>query len=373
MTNSSGNITFVLVSDLTVNGTFEVSSPTDVGTATWQINNGSGTQRTIILNDDLTIAANGLITVGTGNEGSTSQHNLTTYADITNNGNVEFFDGTDPELQTTYGDPSGQHTNELQGNAVTVTFSGTTDNTLTCNNNTDFYRLVLDKGTGQQAVLTVNSSSTANFRLFGPSDLGFTGSAPNQTSQDALSIINGTLELSGSIDIPFLTLATGNNYFPIPQNGALWLNGANVIVNLTDDNTAHANSLGHRIMLSGLMRVTDGIFDAQHGGGIGSQDGGAYLQEGGTVTTWQFRPRSAGSGVFSFNMTGGTLNVGYTYATNGGYTNNAWSRFDLSSVNSTFQMSGGTLNVAKPTDAALFQSKSLRRIFYYSNSSATNQ
>src|SRR5690606_30390111 len=157
MTNNSGSITYTLVSNLTVNGNFEISSSTDGGTTTWQINDNSNTQRTITLLGDLTVASNGRITVGTGNEGSANQHNLAMHGNITNDGIIKFYDPLDPELdEDDYGltyPVAGVdlHRNELQGNAVTVTFSGNANKIVTCNKTTDFYRFVVDKGTGQQA------------------------------------------------------------------------------------------------------------------------------------------------------------------------------------------------------------------------------
>jgi len=355
--NSTGaNITYILVSNLTTNGTVTLTT-TGAGTVNWQINDGSNNNRTIVLNDDLIVDAGGRINVGTGNEISTTPHSLSLYGNITNSGIIKFYDATDTELpEAEYGvvypaSASDLHRNELQGNAVTVTCLGTVNKTITCNNTTDFYRLVLNKGNGQIAKLTVNSANTSYFRLFGPADIGSTsGAAPNQYSDNALSIINGIVELTGSINIPCLNLATGNAYFSIPQNGQLWLNGAGVSVTLSDNNPAHNITVGYRLMLSGTFRVSNGTFSSGVGGGIGSEDGGSYLQEGGTVNTWQFRPRAAGTGIFSFNMKGGTFNIGYGFALAGGYTNDDYNRFDLTSANSTFQMSGGTLNVAKPTN-----------------------
>ncbi len=351
MTNSSGSATFVLTSDLTVNGNFSISSVTDAGNTTWQINDASDVQRTITLYGNFTVAANGSITVGTGNEASTSQHNLTSYGNFTNNGTVKFFDETDTELQESeYSDTTtGTHTNELQGNAVTVTFSGTTDNTVTCNGTTDFYRFVLNKGTGQQAKLTVNSSNTANFRMFGPSDLGSTsGEADNEYSDNALSLINGTLELTGAINIPVLAVrnASGVNFFSIPQEASLWVNGDNVVVNIANNDTSNGDQ---RLMLNGTLRISAGTINGGDSKGIGSQDGGAFIIEGGTVNCWMFRPRAVGTGIFSFQQTGGVFNIGYGYGLGGGVDYTGYYRFDLPSPNSTFEMSGGTLNIAKPS------------------------
>lgn len=376
LTNSSASdIVFAQVGNLTVNGTFDLST-TGTGTVGWQINDVSNAQRTIILNGDLNVGAGGRISVGgsnandnLGNENTTTPHSLTMYGNFTNNGIVKFFfaDTELPEADygLTYPAPGQNiHRNELQGNAVTVTFSGVDSKTVTCNNKTDFYRLVLNKGTGQQAVLTINSSDVANFRLFGPADLPTDESlgAANShlyISANALSIINGTLQLTGNIDIPVLQIdGSTAGYFPIPRNGTLWLNGPNVTVQISDlTPDIFSGTKDGRILISGLLRVSQGTLKDGFSKGLGSQDGGSYLQEGGTVSCWQFRPRSVtGNPPFSFTQTGGTLNVGYGYATSGGKIDQFeedYARFDLRSPNSTFQMSGNAvLNVAKPTSNA---------------------
>jgi fibronectin-binding autotransporter adhesin len=363
-TNSTAsNITYVQRNNITVNGTFDLST-TGSGTVTWQINDASNTQRTIVLNDDLTVSAGGRIRVGTGNEDTPTPHNLTMYGNIINNGSIKFYDDTDTELsETDYGltyPTTGVdlHRNEIQGNAVTVTFAGTTNRTVTCNNTTDFYRLVLNKGTGQTNILTISSANTAYFRLFGPANIAVTesGNSWEFISANALSLINGTLELTGSIDIPVLTVNTsGTGYFPIPRNAALWLNGNDVTVQITDNSPAvYSSTKDGRILMSGLLRITAGTLNDGFSKGLGSQDGGTYFQEGGTVNCWQFRPRASGTGIFSFIQTGGTLNVGYGYALSGGKIDSFeedYMRFDLNSPNSTFQMSGtAVLNVAKPTN-----------------------
>jgi fibronectin-binding autotransporter adhesin len=348
LTATAGAPIFTLASNLTLNGTFDIT--TTGGTATWQINNGTANQRTITLSGNLTVGSGGRITVSTS--GTAAPHIMTIAgSNFTNSGIVKFFDTTDAQLEEADYTSGAVYTTALKGNAVNVTFTGATDNTVTCSGVTDFYRFIVNKGTGQQALLTVNSSATSNFRLFGPTNIGSGGGVPpNEYSDNSLSIINGTLQLTGSISIANLDMTAGNDYFSIPQNGALWLNGAGVTVNVTDNNPANAGVLTRRLMLSGMIRVTAGTLNGGISAGIGSEDGGAYFQEGGTVTCWQFRPRAAGTGIFSFNMTGGTLNVGYNNGLNGGYDNDDYSRFDLNTANSTFQMSGGVINVAKPTN-----------------------
>lgn len=65
------------------------------------------------------------------------------------------------------------------------------------------------------------------------------------------------------------------------------------------------------------------------------------------MTCWQFRPKQSGTDVFTFIQSGGTFNVGIggSSAVDGG----THARFDLFSSTSSFQMSGGTLNVYVPS------------------------
>jgi fibronectin-binding autotransporter adhesin len=358
LSNNTGSaITYTTANDLTVNSDFNISQTGGAGTVTWMINNATANRRILTLNGDLVVSASGRIRASSS--GLTNPHALELYGNLTNNGSIKFFDDTDVHLDADADYTGGSvYTRATKVNSVNVTFSGTSNQTVTCNNTTDFYRFIVDKGTGQQAVLTVNSSNTANFRLFGPANIATveSGGAANFVSSNALSIVNGTLELKGSINIPVLQINTSTTgYFPIPRNGALWLNSPNVTVQITDMTTdGFAGTKDGRILISGLLRITDGTLNDGFSKGLGSQDGGSYLQEGGTVNCWQFRPRSiAGDPPFSFTQSGGTLNVGYGYALSGGKIDQYeedYARFDLRSANSTFEMSGNAvLNVAKPT------------------------
>jgi hypothetical protein len=106
-------------------------------------------------------------------------------------------------------------------------------------------------------------------------------------------------------------------------------------------------------LLNGLLRVTAGTLNGGFSRGLGSLGGGSFWQEGGTVNAWQFRPKSTGTGIFSYKQTGGTFNVGYGFALSGGKIDQfevQYARFDLSNTNCSFEMSGSAiLNIAKPT------------------------
>lgn len=348
LTNStSSNITFTEAGDLTVNGNFTISA-SNTGTVTWQINDATNNQRTITIAGDLTISSNGQITAGTGNSGSTSQHSLTLSGNFTNNGIVKFFDPTDATYSIANWTSGAVYTSALRGNAVAFTFSGTSNNTVTCNNQTDFYRFIINKGTGQQATLSVTSTSTSNLRFFGPNNQGSSGVAPNSYSNNSISIRNGTLKLNGSINITSMTEGVGS--FPIPQNGALWMNSSNITIQVTSNSSAGGGN-ARMIIDYGLLRVTDGTLNMGYSRGLLGGQSGQFIIEGGTVNTWEFRTTNLGSGNnFSYNQSGGTVNVGTAGLS--GETIDGYARFSLPYTTSTFVMSGGSLNVGSPVNQA---------------------
>jgi fibronectin-binding autotransporter adhesin len=365
ITNSTGaNIIYELASNMMVNGTFDIST-SGAGTVTWQINNTANIQRTITLNGDLTVATGGRITAGTGNPANA--HNLTMYGNFTNNGIVRFFSPTSAPFTGNTNTSAAVLTAVLTGRAVNVTFSGTANQTVTCNNQTDFYRFIVNKGTTQQPMVTINSSAAGNMRLFGPADLSSVNSGDTDDqvgySSCALSIINGTLQLTGILNIPTLIekggFTAGQDFFKIPITGCLWLNSPDVNVTLTSNVTG--NNDDQRLMVNGLFRVSNGsTFHGGYSRGIGAGSGGTTLIEGPaatTVTVWQFRPLFSGTEIIAFTQTGGTFNVGYSYADSGGPIDNItaqYGRFDLGTANCSFTMTGGVMNIAKATDAGGF-------------------
>jgi len=347
---------------LTVNGTLTISA-TSTGTVTWQINGNTGAPypvtnpQIITIAGDVNVSSNGKIVAGTGHSGANTPHSLTLSGNFTNNGVVQFFDPT--QAPFTSANTSTTITNAaLQGNAVNVTFSGVNDNTVTCNGQTDFYRFIVNKGTGSQALLNVNSSNTANFRLFGPANLGSSGQAATDYSLNALSIINGTLELTGSISIPTLIEndtfvgATSTDNFSLPVTGELWLNGAGVTVTVTSNNNGNDDQ---RFNLEGILLITNGTMSLGYSKGLGSGTAGSVIVQGGTLNMSQFRPR-AGSATqaFSYLQTGGTVNVGTTGYNSTpaltGIDNTGYARFSIPTTGCTFQLAGtAILNIGQPT------------------------
>jgi hypothetical protein len=354
--STTTNATFITTSNLIINGSLDILQTGAGRTVTWQINDATAANRTMTIAGDLTVSAGGRIRVGTGNEGTaaTPQHSLTLSGNLNNNGSVKFYDDADTEYSQTNYNNGAVYNNPLQGNAVNVTFNGATNKIVTCNGETDFYRFILNKGTGQQALLSLTSSAATNMRLFGPANLS--GLTPG-SSNNALSIQNGTLELKGTLTIPILctngTGAAGSDYTIIPSSGGLWINSPNVNVTITNNSATNDDQ---RLLVNGLLRISNGTLTSGYGRGLGSGTGGTLLVEGGVVSTWQYRPLLGSTNV-SYIQTGGTVNVGTTgyngtAVTSGivDFATETYARFSIPAETSTFQMSNGTLNIGSPSN-----------------------
>jgi len=166
---SSGTVS--QVSDVTLNGNLDVKE------GVFRINDATPNRRLkLIINGNVTVDNTGSMAVGTGSTrtaagpipgitGSTggflnyyenNSHRIQVYGNFTNDGTVRFSNLTYPVYNQF----------PAQGFA-TVYFNGPADKTLTCNGQTDFYNLIVDKGVSQTFRLTVYSSAYNNFRLFG--------------------------------------------------------------------------------------------------------------------------------------------------------------------------------------------------------------
>lgn len=350
LTNSTNAaITFISGSDLTVNSDFNITQTGGSGTVTWQINNGAATRRTIVLSGNLTVSANARIRTSAGVP--TAAHRMSITGNIVNNGSIKLFDDTDAQLTDAAYTGGTIYNLALKNNAVELTVTGLSDNSFTLNGQTDFYRLIVNKGTGQQAMLTINSSNIANFRLFGPTNQNYSGAAPNYISDNALSLINGTLQLQGTITIPNLVINGGGGIgggWPIPQNAALWVNGDNINIQVT--NTTDTGDNGRQIYVFGLLRLTKGTMNLGFSRGLLGGGSGVFQMEGGTLNTWQIRTTYLGANNrFAYKQTGGSVNVGT--AGQVGPSFHEYPRFALPYQECTFEMSGGNLTVANPTNA----------------------
>jgi len=120
---------------------------------------------------------------------------------------------------------------------------GANDNTLDCNGITNFYNLIIDKGIDRTFKLTINSTDYEYFKLFGANNLEVDGGVTNNPNlRKSLWVRTGTLVLQGSLVIPSLSEGTaGNADYYIPFNGALIVDGVDVILQSTADNYQEIN------------------------------------------------------------------------------------------------------------------------------------
>ena len=169
-------------------------------------------------------------------EGATAYpvHTLSLYGNLTNNGSIRFTGLPSPDSTAYYTLTSTQFpatTGTIYGD-VQVFFYGATNNTVTCNGITDFFRIVVAKGTDKTYMVEVSSSNTSNFALYAPNNQGnsnFNGGTNGYgygVYYKALFIHNGTLKLDANINVPSLT--EGGQDFNIIPTAELWVNGATV-------------------------------------------------------------------------------------------------------------------------------------------------
>jgi len=350
-----------------INGDFTVTS------GVWQINDDAAT--TILdldVDNDVLVETNGQITVGTGNTiGSYSipgtmptsgnyhkiYHQFNIGGNLTNNGSIRMTNQTDPIYN--------QFTST---GAVTVTFDNAVDKTALLNGITDFYNLIVDKGTDKTYILTINSSNTNNFVLYGANNVGRNQSLPFSSSdpeiRKALWVYHGTLKLTGSINIPTLSEGTstspanGNGDYAIGASAGLWIAGSSVTVfstasdNSTSGNTQVRDGSGSSVTTGssnqamsvfGKFRISEGFFGTRNSAGFifwSAADAQVYI-EGGTTDVAQMRGANT-SGVASYIQTGGLLRARGNETEAGEYTG-SYPLFGLEGTDAVFQMSGGEI------------------------------
>jgi archaellum component FlaF (FlaF/FlaG flagellin family) len=318
--NTNASQTVTLLNNLNLNGNLLILQ------GTLQINDGTNTSAlTLKVTKDITVQANGGMTVGTAN----AIHRINASGDFKNYGSIDFSN-------------SAQYTAATTG-AINVNFTGNSDNDLVCNGTTTFYRLFLNKGTDRTYTLAVNANNVANFSLYGPisGSSGIEGSdGPAGWERLALVINTGTLKLESNINIPQLGAyrdGTGPNEFHIPSTAQLWINGATV--------ATHTSGGSWRgITVYGKLKVSSGSFTNPSGtGGItyfSNPDSPGTLEiSGGDVYTTQLKQDNA-SGKFNYIQSGGTFHINSLSDGRG-----VSAIFALPGADDYFEMSGGQITI----------------------------
>lgn len=326
--NTSGTV--LQLNNLILNGDLTIEQ------GKLQMNDATDQRLQTLVKGNIQIQSGAEWTVGTGNttvggnvSGGTAPftnyydtytHRIVAQGNFTNHGTVKFTNQGYPEYQ-----------NFTTTGAATVFFTGATNNTLTCNGTTDFYNLVLDKGIDQSFKLTVYSTAYNNFRLFGRNSYGGENGGANPNLRKALWIRTGTLELTGLTTIPSLTEGgdggNPNSDFYIPANGALLLNGPDVVVLSTADDYTEINAAyeltggsnneyditrgtgAQSFSIYGKFQINDGYFSTRESGGFitWSTSSGTFVVNGGTVDAKQFRAAGGSDGKAAYYQNGGSV------------------------------------------------------------------
>lgn len=318
----------------------------------FQINsNTSTTKLNLTILGSVGVSANGSISVGTGSTntvvsplgitGGTAPflnyyehfHRVVIHGDLINNGTVRFTNLTFPVYNafppTTSSPTSG---------AASVYFMGNNNSSLVCNGPTDFYNLILDKGTDQTFELSVSSAQYNYFRLFGANIAGGEGGGDNPLLKKALWLRNGTMRLFGRVVIPSLsegfcatesTAPNPTSDFFIPANAGLVIEGPDVIVLTTatsflevnaaygvgatsdDAMGIHTGGVCSSFSILGTFIMNNGYLSTRESAGIiyWGAASGQIIINGGRVDAKQLRTAGTSGGLTAFRQTGGTLSL----------------------------------------------------------------
>ena len=289
ISNSTVNsYTYTVASNLSFNGDVDLDN-TGAGALTLSVGNNT-TARTLTFNGNLEMSANSTFTTSTDN----ASHQFDFYGSIVNNGTITFENG------------SGR---------AEADFLGTTDESVTANNTTDFYNLTLNKGVDQTHILSISSTNSSYFDL--------------TSGGDELFIENGTLKIESDVtlsDFASANFDVGSNQ---NANGALWIDGGTI------DMTSNA------LVVYGLFRISSGTATFGQQGMVNREDGEIVL-EGGTLNVSKYRISSTSTDHRgSFTMSGGVMNVDESF----GNSDDGFAAFSMPFAEQSFAMSGGELNI----------------------------
>lgn len=354
----------IQISNLTLNGNLLVQQ------GIFQINDATAQTLNLIVYGNVSVETSGQIITGTGSTGivivspyHSNAHQFYIYGNLTNNGTIKFSNQLNPVYNAFPAD-----------GAVTVRFTGATNNQAILSGTTNFYNLIIDKGTDKTYQLEIASSNVANFRLFGKnnnfnSELVINGfSLDNPEVRKALWIKNGTLKLTGKINIPTLSegavAGTGdsNGDWRIGANARLWIASPDVSVSTTSTNVADGTGVDmgrgySAVSIFGTLQVTDGSFTTNNGMGVvfwnNATNTAELTIEGGTVDASCFWT-TGGVGKGSYYQSGGTFTVrgsGGAYPVSDVSANDPL--FGIKNPNCSFTMTGGTITLVNNSNATV--------------------
>lgn len=313
---SSGNILSMLA-DYTVNGNLTVNG------GVLRINDdGSTASINVRVSGNMLVNSGGKIATGKGN----ARHQLNLFGNFTNNGRAEFTNRT-----------AADYTTVATDGIVDVNFVNTSVNqNVLCNGITNFYRIMIDKGSDDTYILNIDATNVSNFALLGDANENHGSATQLISNMNSLGLVRGTVRIGNSIVVPSLSVA--DNY-TISQAAKL----------VVDGGVLQRNS-GKSLTVFGKLSVLSGSLEAKTESGICLGGNGIFNVEGGVATINQLRTSDMGvvPNNGAYVQSGGLVNV------MGGAINPSHYVFSLPSTSSVFNMSGGTLHVvAAPCKGAI--------------------
>ena len=361
--------TVYLMSDYILNGNLKIEK------GILKINNDNPASTSLLTLDiegDINVYTEGSLKVGTADAYSDNSggaygdyhegfHQIIINGDFKNQGIVRLTNLSVPNYNVS------NMATDLNG-AVSLVFTGAANNNFTCENTTDLYNLVINKGTSQTYQLEIYAEDTSHFALFGDNNNGWNYGATaeenaNPETQKSLWIKAGTLKLTGEIFIPSLT--EGSRDYTIGKKARLLLAGPNAFVSNTANELSTYIGLSHGspdgvsnaqgsqgLYLLGKLQIDNGKFLLGEAEAINFRDeaAGVINVNGGELEANQIAiSSSATRGDFSYVQTGGIVKLTSQYTAD---SDNAL--LHLNNSDMVFIMSGGEIKIEgiAPTDPA---------------------
>ncbi len=280
-----GELVVKLATNMTIEGNLDVIVNADQVGGVCILQIGDET-----VNENHTITINGNISISSGAEliversAQNNTHTLNTYGNIINSGYL----GLSNKIAANY-------TSDPVNGAVNLHMAGSEDVDFTVAGATRLSRLIINKDIDTKVTLSTDNPN--NFKLFGRND-------QDNTSEKALYIQQGILELGDNIQLPSLTTASGviDNY-TIGNNSKLTLNGNNCTVDYTQDVDG-----GFTLTLNGELEVLNGSFNAGRVSAL--LDGGKITATNNTSTINLYDIAYDADNLSEITVQGGILNVG---------------------------------------------------------------
>ena len=326
------NITRTLSEDLIINGNLTLTK----GSLEF-----GATNLSIRVRGDINISGDGGITVFTAGD-KTHADSIVVGGNFINRGEVKM------TLRNKYDLEEAISIENSDGRGI-IKFVGEKNVEFNCYNTTKLSQLIIDKGTDQTYRVKLYSSNTSNFQLMGnATNFGNKGEIKPQTKPDGFTnqdnpplilkplwLRNGTLELTGYVEIKSLSEGGDDNFF-IPLNGCLHLNGENVKVYVCQKGTGN-----RAFMPAGKFILDAGLFDTKTGSGAVFRNTSEIYINGGTFRAAQLRPsQNVDGGKTTYVQTGGTAIFDCQGEQKSGY-----ATFHMPFKTYTFKMTGGTLKI----------------------------